>query len=64
MGMVDFGLTLLADKVIKAKDEADYTLKRDKLIAKLEAMGFDVNVEDEDTPGATEEYVDSACDCD
>ena len=40
-------LTILAQIHIQSKDDDSYILKRDKLIEKLEKMGFDVNVEDE-----------------
>lgn len=43
------GLTLLIQKTIEARSEEDYDEKRDTLIEELEAKGFSVNVESEDT---------------
>jgi len=48
----EFLLTLLTQITIKAQDDDAYIIKRDKLIEKLEKMGFDVNVENEDDDGS------------
>lgn len=40
-------LTVLAQIHIQAHDDDAYIAKRDKIIEKLEKMGFDVNIEDE-----------------
>lgn len=46
-------LTLMAQ--IELTDGGKYEAKRDKLLNKLEKMGFSVNVESEDDYGVTDE---------